>query len=533
MRSTLGQEIQVGDLRVELERIVARPPRTTLDFTSFMDTPNDGTDRLFFSELGGILPDSTARIRMLEHGAFSTFLDLSDEAYFAGETGFLGFTFHPDYANSESPGYGKLYTYHSVQVDPDATADFPETEYAAHHQNLLTEWQVDPEDPSRVDTSTRREVFRESHAGGVHAGGMLEFGSDGYLYGAIGSPRADPWRGQEKSNIQGSIFRIDPLAPASTPSSGDAVSPNGEYRIPADNPFVGESDVLGEIWAYGLRSPYRFSHDPVTGLMFAADVGETKREEVNVVRPGDNLGWPHREGSLEFLPREPEPGTVLVEPIAEYTHDDGISIIGGYVYRGSIPELQGKYIFGELSYGPGNRLQEQGRLLWIDPYNEEGEVKSLSETRIQEIATGPETCADTYNSPGDCTFDGMLTSFAVDDEGELYVFGYRDHRTVVYKFADAYFLPDGDYNQDGVVDAADYAVWRDTLGSTEDLRANGDDTGASQGVIDAADYAVWKAQYGVRAVEAVAAPEPSASALLTAFALVSALPSARSTRSLS
>ncbi len=246
------------------------------------------------------------------------------------------------------------------------------------------------------------------------------------------------------------------------------MSTNGKYRIPANNPYVDDPNALSAIHASGIRSPYRFSIDTQTGLLFLGDVGQASREEVDVVRAGDNLGWPYLEGTAPFFSL-PNPPPEMVGPIAEYTHADGVSIIGGYVYRGSIPALQGKYIFGELSYGPNGRLDNQGRLFWIDPYDEAGEVKDLSENRIHEIAVGPSSCAESYNSPGDCAIDGVVNSFAVDDDGELYVIGLRNSRTLVYKITDAYFLPDGDYNQDGVVDAADYTVWRNTLGSTTDL----------------------------------------------------------------
>jgi glucose/arabinose dehydrogenase len=520
-----AQSIQAGRLRVEMERLVDRVPASTLDFSVYMDTPHDGTDRLFFAELGGVGPFSPARIRILENGGFSTFLDLTGEAYFTGETGFLGFVFHPGFADPQSPGYRKLYTYVSERVDPDKDVDFEVPGYVPHHQNVLTEWQVDANDPNRVDVSSRREIFRESHIGNIHAGGMLEFGPDGYLYGSIGTPSVNNFAfGQDNSNIFGTIFRIDPVAPALTAASSDPISVNGQYRIPATNPFANDPNALHEIYAYGVRSPYRFSIDPQSGLLFLGDVGQAREEEVDVVHAGDNLGWPYREGTMTGVAAPPNPPPSMIGPIAEYSHADGQAIIGGYVYRGSIPALKGKYIFGELSYGLKDRLDNQGRLLWIDPFDAAGNVKSFSENHIEEILTGPATCASSYNGPGDCTFDAVLTSFAVDDDGELYALGYRDYATVIYKITDAYFLPEGDYNEDGVVDAADYVVWRDSLGSNTDLRANGDDTGTSQGVIDAADYAVWKSHFGEtiasNQANAMTVPGPSSLRLIGLLGLM-------------
>jgi glucose/arabinose dehydrogenase len=521
-----GQNIQFGNLRVEMERIV-NVPFGPLGIPVAMSMPGDGTDRMFFSEVGGPLPSSPVRVRMLKNGQFSTFLDLTGKAWWTGETGLLGFAFHPGYADPNSPGYRKMYTYASEMPNSQVAIDFELPGSTVHHHNVLTEWQVDANNPDVVDMSTQREIFREAHIGNFHAGGMLEFGPDGYLYGSIGTPNEVFLSAQDNSSIFGKIYRIDPLAPALTPTSGDAISANGKYRIPASNPFVNTPNALGEIFAFGTRSPYRFSIDSETGLLFLGDVGHGRMEEVDVVGAGDNLGWPYREGTLPLV-ATPNPPPQFVAPIAEYSHSDGIAVIGGYVYRGSIPALQGKYIFGDLSYVV--RGVDPGRLFWIDPYDEQGELKNLSENRIQEIALAPASCAESFNAPGDCSFDVQILSFAEGDDGELYVLGNYFNTAVVYKITGAYLLPSGDYNQDGVVDAADYSVWRDTLGSTTDLRANGNDSGASHGVIDAADYAIWKTHFG-ESVDtgaggsSVQVPEPSAGALL--FLLLAGIASSK------
>ncbi len=489
--------VTTGRLRVELERVVNRPLSSSLSIpTVGLAFAPDDSGRMFLLEKGGTgsFP-GPARIRVLQNGTYSTMLDLTSEVSFGNENGLLGMAFHPGFADPISPGYRKLYTYHSVPVDAGAVVDFNSSPFTEYH-NLVTEWQVMADNPNEVDVSTRREVFREAHYI-QHNGGTIEFGPDGYLYGAIGNPGGSTAKylaSQDKSNLLGKVFRIDPLDPSLTPSSPNATSANGKYRVPADNPFVSDPAALDEIYATGFRNPFRFSVDPVSGKAFVGDVGQGATEEVDVVTSGGNYGWPYREGNGTGVISLPNPAPTLVAPIAEYPNPAGsvgAAVIGGYVYRGSIPALQGKYIFGDFSTSFFNGT---GKLFFSEPFDAEGNLKDPANIRVQQILTAPATCAQTLNASVGCSFDSALLSFGVDHDGELYALGSSSNKAVVYKFTDAYILPEGDYNEDGVVDAADYTVWRDTLGKT--VTAGSNANGGGSGIVDLNDYEIWRQHFG-------------------------------------
>ncbi len=308
------------------------------------------------------------------------------------ERGLLGLAFSPDYQLT-----GKLYTY---QTEPYAgRADFS-TEpgnrancraYSAEGtppfrprpcQNVVTEWRVrNPHDPTTtVNPASMRELLRIDKPDFNHNGGTLAFGPDGDLYLSLGDGGFGDDQGPghvtggnaqslTPGNVLGKILRIDPRGRNSA---------NGRYGVPQDNPFVGRAGA-DEIWAYGLRNPYRMSFDPVSGRLYAADTGQDNIEEVDVIRPGGNYGWRVKEGTFDFHPGSPAssgdswvtratttPG--LIDPVAEYDHTgphgtvNGEATIGGFVYRGSsVPALSGRYVFGDYSreadtFGPAARL---------------------------------------------------------------------------------------------------------------------------------------------------------------------------------
>lgn len=370
----IDKRITVSPIQVDLQ-IVA----TGLTAPVHLESDPESPDRLLVVDQAGL-------VRVIEQGQLldAPFLDVRDRLVqplgFLGsfdvndfdERGLLGLAFHPNYAKTGAPGYHTFYTYTSEPVagPADFTVDIPAEQM--DHQSVITEWQL-RRGQSSVNPSSARIVMRIDQPQFNHNGGMLAFGPDGYLYIALGDGGAandaapghgDSGNGQNVNTVHGSILRIDPLSPELTSGSRDAVSANGAYRVPWDNHFVG-IDGVDEIYAYGLRNPFRFSFDRLSGALIAADVGQDYVEEINIIRKGLNYGWNLKEGDFLFdpdgavvgLPFE-DPG--LVDPVAQYDHDDGLSVIGGHMYYGAaIPDLRALYVFGDFSTGftiPAGRL---------------------------------------------------------------------------------------------------------------------------------------------------------------------------------
>ena len=356
--------------------------------------PGDGT-RLYVVDQAGPL-----WVLDLVAGTKSLFADLTSllvplGAFGPGtfdERGFLGIAFHPDYQTN-----GLLYTFTSEPVV--GTADFTTLTDSTvpNCQSVVREWRVpNPSDPaSVVDPGTSREILRIDKPQFNHNGGAMNFGPDGMLYISLGDggnaddqgPGHSPQgNGQDTSNILGDIIRIDPTA---TSASG------GQYGVPADNPFVqGATGTLGgqqgcadgfcdEIYAYGFRNPWRTSFDQISGLFFVADVGQNDIEEIDVALPGFNYGWRLKEGSFMFEPNGESNGYVtsdrsyvfpiLIDPVAEFDHDEGNAAIGGFVYYGQgLPAVVGRYIFGTYSKqaaaGQSNNQQGAGRIFILNDF---------------------------------------------------------------------------------------------------------------------------------------------------------------------
>ena len=255
-------------------------------------------------------------------------VDLSDDVSLGSEQGLLGLAF--------SPGGDELYVNYT-----DTDGDTHVTGFAMRGD--------------RADPATRRDILVVDQPYSNHNGGNLVFGPDGFLYIGLGDGGSggDPHgNGQSLSTALGKMLRIDPQL------SGDA-----PFRIPSDNPFVGRSEARPAIWAYGLRNPWRYSFDRLTGDLWIGDVGQTDWEEIDVQPAessgGENYGWNILEGTHPFLGNE-LPGGVV--PIYEYSHaEGGCTVIGGYVYRGeAIPELSGAYLFGDLCIGEIEALRMRG-----------------------------------------------------------------------------------------------------------------------------------------------------------------------------
>lgn len=386
----------------------------------------DGSGRLAVNDVRGPLymigGEGGEPTLYLDHRTEDIGLDTS---HMPNEAGFLGLAFHPEFGVAGAPGHGKFYTAYSASVE-SGVADYLEAP-ANVQESVIREWTA--RDPAAAEfAGTSREVLRVGQFAPNHNVGTVAFnptaapGSPDYgaLYVAIGDGGAaqDPMdHGQRLATPLGAILRIDPLA--RTEGRG--------YGIPADNPFVGRSDAAAELWAYGLRHPQQFSWD-AAGRMFIADIGQDSVEEINLGVAGGNYGWRLREGTFATmnavgalpgglvypLPEaDPEP---FMYPVAQYDHDEGYAIGGGYVYGGEgIPALRGKYMFTEMV---------RGRLFAIDAGNlvEDGATR-IEEVRIlidgEEVElTDVAGFHDTYKGVGALRVDARL---GIDHQGELYL----------------------------------------------------------------------------------------------------------------
>ena len=304
-------------------------PGSPYSSPTFVTGPAGDQHRIFVVQQGGV-------IRVVDDGALQTqpFLTVPNVAS-GGERGLLSMAFAPDYAAS-----GKFYVYYTRQASPDPVIQ-------------VDEFLRDATNPDLADPTSRRPVITIDHGQySNHNGGQLEFGPDGYLYIGTGDGGAggDPYlAGQDLTTLLGKILRIDPLRGA-------------PYSIPPNNPYVNQPPALPEIYALGVRNPWRFSFDRQTGDFTLADVGQDLYEEIDfqpLALGGGNdadFGWSCREGRHNYNPGQQlcnPPPAALVEPVFEYPHTGGrCSITGGYVVRDTdLVDLDGRYVYGDLCNG--------------------------------------------------------------------------------------------------------------------------------------------------------------------------------------
>jgi glucose/arabinose dehydrogenase len=253
------------------------------------------------------------------------FLDIRKKVFYTdneNEQGLLGLAFHPNFMNN-----GEFFVYYSLRE--------------RKLTNVVSRFRVRKDDPDRADPDSEEELFRVSRPFWNHDGGTICFGPDGYLYVVLGDGGAanDPFKnGQNLKTLLGKILRIDV----------DGRENGKKYGIPNDNPFVRTKGAAPEIWAYGVRNPWRIAFDRKTGRLWAGDVGQNLYEEIDLIVKGGNYGWSIREGLHPFGDNGVGPRKDLIDPIWEYHHDIGKSITGGLVYRGKrLPELEGHYLYGD------------------------------------------------------------------------------------------------------------------------------------------------------------------------------------------
>jgi len=332
---------------------------TEFEFPLALTAP-PGDPRLFVVEKPG-------RIRIISGGTTLTepFLDISALVSGSDEQGLLGLAFHPGYATN-----GRFYVNYT---DLDGAT-------------RVVGYRVSS-NPDRADAASADPLLTIPRPSSNHNGGALAFGPDGFLYVAVGDGGASTTgggTGQDVSDLAGSILRID-------------VNGTSGYTIPGSNPFVNQGEARGEVWSYGLRNPWRISFDRETGDLYVADVGQNNLEEVNVSPRtagggrAANYGWSFTEGSSCFADPGCNPAEFVL-PVVEYDHDDGCSVTGGYVYRGTaMPALAGRYFYADFCAG------------WVRSFRFAG-GEATSEREWPDLGTV-----------------GQISSFGEDAEGELYI----------------------------------------------------------------------------------------------------------------
>ncbi len=291
-------------------------------------------------------------------------LDLTDRVHHDGnEQGLLGLAFHP---KRPTEAY---------------------VNYTTATHTIIARFESDRERPELLDPASERQLLAIEQPFVNHNGGQLAFGPDGYLYIATGDGGSggDPHNNSQNLNsLLGKILRIDV----------DARQDGNEYGIPDDNPFIGKGSP--EIYAYGLRNPWRFSFDTATGKLWVADVGQQRFEEINIVERGGNYGWRVQEGTACYNPADGCETQGLEQPLYTYGRDLGVSITGGYVYRGdALPEIAGSYIYADFGTGTIWALKEEGR---------EVQNKTLLQSGLNISSFGIDASGELYL----CTIDGAV-----------------------------------------------------------------------------------------------------------------------------
>jgi hypothetical protein len=546
-----------------------------------------------------------------ETGLFDKFVFSSGFA-----NGLITFQFDPDYANN-----GKFYSVHmeqpsasgSLLPNNSSVPGFNTAGYTATpavttpgggaRQTVLIQW-TDTNIANNTFEGTARELLRVEMSGQIHPMGDLIFnplaapGDPDWrvMYISIGdggageqSTAATRMTPQRLDTLGGKVLRIIPDLDQHTESS--SVSPNGRYRIPNDNPYtsINDSRVRDELFAVGLRNPHRMSwdvdpSDPANNHLIADDIGLHTWEEVNIIQPGRNFGYSQREGNERLQSNNsttsvlPNPDVVPIQitdtvtagtitptyPVVQYGHSFsdsqfiGDSISSGYVYRGSrMPELYGKYIFGEITTGqifyceldellaaddgdPATLAEIHSlNILWDNPNDSPNQgLQTYSTIQPGGNVHGPmfQIAERTYEFRGgqDPDLPGIADvtggdigradiRIQIGDDGELYILSKSDG--MVRAIAGTASALEGDYNRDGRVDVADYIVWRKSMGQSVAAFSGAD--GSGNGTVDDADYDFWRARYGnsfpggAGATGEASVPEPAAAllVLISAFSL--------------
>lgn len=485
----LPGDVPMSELVLQLEDVIEFPRLDGAPRLELLDNLGDGSGRLVASDQHGAIysfmpDDQTPRLLLNVADALSSF-GFED----GNQKGLRSFAFHPNLANQGADGFGRLYT--SVSTDSAVPG-------SGDHDSVVYEWTLN--NVGEVNAAVApREVLRVAQPYGDHNIGRIGFNPNvqpgdsdyGMLYIAMGDGgnTRNPLNpnGQDTSSLLGSILRINPIEDAAGPA----------YRIPSDNPYVTDPEFRPEIWAYGLRNPHQFSWDlGGDGAMFIADIGQDNIEEVNIGNAGSNYGWPVREGTFDltgFNSARPMASANLPAdhasdsfeyPVAQYDHAPGdggflrssLAIAGGFVYRGTlVPELVGKYIFGDFSNNRGPIYAvDVADLVQRDDFADlanfdNGYLSPFAEVQLMKDGE-PTTMLDIVKeASGQSSLRRTDIRFGQGEDGEIYVLNKADGWIRRFKSFTEKLLGDFDLDQD--VDVADIGLLQAAIreGSAESI----------------------------------------------------------------
>ena len=443
------------------------------------------------------------------------------------QTGLRGLAFHPDFNNSGTDGFRKFYTAHSRNAFAAAVGN-PKAFFSPpgiNHESVVGEWTMNAN--GTVNGGSYREVVRVGQPLDDHNIGQISFNPNasqgdadyGNLYIALGDGGGAGNPNNTAQDIStttpnsggmgfphGSMLRINPIASGGNP-----------FEVPTDNPFVGQANTIQEVWAYGLRNPHKFSWDTEgQGIMLISDIGQSNVEEINLGQAGANYGWDEREGTFDVLntgivqslPAN-HPSDGFTYPVIQHDHDLNnnnfrdhlFATVGGPVYRGDdLPQLRGRYFFGEFSEESVIYSVGVEHIIQRDDFSDlqnlsDGHLAPFEEVRLTRNGVETSLLDIVRAETGNFSLNRSDIRLAAGPDGEFYVLNKRDG--VIRRFAAVDGLLAGDFNEDGVVDAADYTVWRDGLGNR----------------YSPSDYDVWAGNFGATlpaSSESNSVPEPSA-----------------------
>jgi glucose/arabinose dehydrogenase len=364
----------------QYKMVDAFPSLHSFSYPIEMANANDGTNRLFILQQRGLIYviNNSPSVN-----ASKVFLNLASKVSQSGnELGLLGMAFHPDYSNN-----GYFYIYHTFDSVISSITTY---------WSRLSRYTVSPTNPDSALLSSQYIMLTLRQPYSNHNGGKIAFGNDNYLYVGLGDGGSggDPQgNGQNKNTLLGSILRIDI----------DSTSGGNQYSIPTTNPFYNDSTgAKKEIYAYGIRNPWKFSFDDLTNQLYCGDVGQNLWEEIDIIESGKNYGWNKMEG-FQCYGTCDTTGKGFTRPIFDYSHSVGASVTGGFVYRGSLlPGLYGKYVYADYSFGT----------VWALTYDG---VNPVVNTQLQDT-------------------NFAISSFGVDENNELYVLKHHSSSGRILKF---------------------------------------------------------------------------------------------------